>query len=85
MTSTIRPLIVRQRFASSILAKRTNLALNQTEFGQLVGVTRNTVQAWELAAAFPRQRNLRELAAVLETTVEELLRGDPSADTASKG
>jgi len=44
----------RRRLASPLRNRRLALGLSQTEVGNLIGVSRDSVQRWELACVPPR-------------------------------
>jgi transcriptional regulator with XRE-family HTH domain len=52
---------------------RRRRLLTQAELAQRVGVSLQSVQAWEWGKSEPRLRHIRRLAEVLEVPAEELL------------
>ncbi|MCY1537235.1 transcriptional regulator, y4mF family [compost metagenome] len=59
-----------------IAAARERKGLNQSELGRLLGVTPQSVQAWESDKNTPRPQRLSEIAAALGTSVSALVDGD---------
>ena len=53
---------------------RRQRLLTQSELGELVGVSFQTVQSWESRKSQPRLRHIRRLAEVLEVSPEDLLK-----------
>ena len=56
-----------------IQAHRDNLGLSRREFANRVGVSDSTVANWERGKSIPYQKNLEKIAAVVGTTVDELI------------
>lgn len=63
---------------------RERLNLNQDELGQKVGVTRQTIAAWEKGQREPSMTQLTTIAQILEVPVELLLRAELSTPTQEK-
>lgn len=61
-------------FGAVIRAARLQGALTLDEFGERLGVARQTVSNWEQGRARPRPQLLRRIADITGTTVEELIR-----------
>jgi transcriptional regulator with XRE-family HTH domain len=51
--------------------------LTQQELAQIVGVSRKTISAYETGRAVPSVRVLKELAKVLDTPIDSLLKSIP--------
>ena len=51
----------RYKFGKNILQYRIKKDLSQTEFGDLVGVTRRQVWAWEKGLEYPRDTNMEKI------------------------
>jgi len=64
--------------ASRITAAREKLGLNQSELGRLLGVSPQSVQAWEAGKNIPRHKRLVEIAQALGINPSSLI--DLSAD-----
>lgn len=60
------------KFISELRKKK---GLTQEELAKKIFVTRETISKWERGKNIPEGENLSELAAVLETTMEEILLG----------
>ncbi|WP_280282101.1 helix-turn-helix domain-containing protein [Pseudomonas sp. BN415] len=58
---------------SRIAAARERKGLNQSELGRLVGVTPQSVQAWESDKNVPRPKRLRAIASALDISVSALV------------
>lgn len=55
---------------------REKIGLSQVQLANRLGVTQGAVSQWESGFSFPNARKLSELAAVLNCTVDELLKGE---------
>lgn len=70
---------------------RKRKGLTQLQLAQMVGYTTNTIWRWENGQRTPNAEALKALADVLECSIDELVRDDPSnptapaEDTPSKG
>ena len=64
------------RIHTCIRAYRREHAMSQTAFGELLGVTAQTVSKWEKELCCPDITLLLELARLLEVSVEYLLGAD---------
>src|SRR6185437_6469014 len=60
-------------FGELVMLKRRSLGLKQGPFGDLVGVSRAAVIGWEKGHAFPREDKYRQLSAVLDVPVHEIV------------
>ena len=58
-----------------IVEKRKALGLTQTQLSEKLNVSFQAISKWENGAAFPNIEILKELASVLEVTVDEILAG----------
>ena len=61
-----------------IKARRIELELSQTQVGEAVGVSWQSVQQWENGKTTPKRGRVRDLAKVLNTSVDYLERGTRS-------
>ena len=59
----------------AIKSFRMKLNLSQRELARKIGVEQNTVSQWENGKRQPSVENLVNLSAVLNCTVDELLKG----------
>ncbi|WP_440534429.1 helix-turn-helix domain-containing protein [Variovorax sp. YR566] len=65
--------VTKRRFsASRLAAHRTKLGLSAASYGQLVGVSGQTIYYWEQGKARPRAAQLESLAAVRELRAREI-------------
>jgi len=62
----------REAFAKRIEDKRILLKLSSSELAVKAGISRNTMQHYEEATAFPGDDNMIKLADALETTPHHL-------------
>lgn len=60
---------------SRIAAARENKGLNQSELGRLLGVSPQSVQAWESDKNTPRPKRMGEIAKALGVSMSSLLEG----------
>ncbi len=58
-----------------ILGKRKELGLTQQQLAEKLNVSFQAISKWETGTAFPNIEILKELAAVLEVTTDEILTG----------
>ena len=66
-------------FGEKVQSLRKRKGLNQTEFGQLVGVSLRTVRGWENEGRYPRYRDLyAKIAEVLECETSYLMTEEES-------
>lgn len=63
-----------EKIGSRITAAREKKGLNQSELGRLLGVSPQSVQAWESDKNVPRPRRLADIAAALNLDLGDLLR-----------
>ena len=61
-------------FGNYLYEKRKAAGLSQNEMAEKLGVTGKAVSKWETGAAKPRTNVLRNLSALLNVPVEELLK-----------
>ncbi len=61
-----------EAFARKLKDARSAKELNQEELGELVGVSRRSINAYEKGAAIPRKKTIRALAKALGVSVEYL-------------
>lgn len=76
--------------SARIAASREKLGLNQSELGRLMGVTPQSVQAWESGKSVPRDAKIKTLAEVLGVSAgylrgEQDLPGQPVAPAPRMG
>jgi transcriptional regulator with XRE-family HTH domain len=67
-------------FSEKVKEAREGLKLNQQQLGNLVGVTKRSIAAYETTDTKPRGNTVRKLAAVLNVSVDYLL-NDEISDT----
>ena len=65
---------------SKIARKRKDLGLTQTEFAEKLCVTRQTVGRWEAGAVMPDIDKIADIAQLLGTSCDYLLRDDLTED-----
>ena len=58
---------------TQIKKARLIAGLEQKQVAEMMGVTQVSVSAWEKGKALPKPQRLKQLASVLNTTVEKLL------------
>lgn len=58
---------------NSLRTRRLEMHLTQDDIATVMGVDRASVSRWENGEAFPKTSRLKELAALLNCTVDELL------------
>ena len=56
---------------------RTRFGITQSELAKRLGVTRSSVNAWELGFATPQLAHIVEMAKVFGTTVDDILNLSP--------
>lgn len=56
---------------------RAQFGITQSELAKRLGVTRSSVNAWELGFATPQLRHVVEMAKIFGTTVDALLNTNP--------
>ncbi len=56
---------------------RTQFGMTQTELAKRLGVTRSSVNAWELGFATPQLKHVVEIAKIFGTTVDGILNVSP--------
>ncbi len=59
-------------FNEKLVAMRKGLGINQQELADLIGVSIDSVRRWEAGKQEPRLSDLKALAAVLGSTIDEL-------------
>ena len=67
-------------FSEKVKEAREGLKLNQQQLGNLVGVTKRSIAAYETTDTKPRGNTVRKLAAALNVSVDYLL-NDEISDT----
>lgn len=67
-------------FSEKVKEAREGLKLNQQQLGDLVGVTKRSIAAYETTDTKPRGNTVRKLAAALNVSVDYLL-NDEISDT----
>ena len=72
------------KFGEFIYQKRKALGLTQDELGRKLGVTNKAVSKWEVGETTPDIMMLEPLAAVLQVTVDELLKQKTTKDENNK-
>ena len=72
------------KFGEFIYQKRKALGLTQDELGRKLGVTNKAVSKWEVGETTPDIMMLEPLAAVLQVTVDELLKQKTIKDENNK-
>lgn len=71
-----------ETIGSRIAAARESKGMNQSELGRLLGVTPQSVQAWESDRNIPRPKRMSEIAMALGVSTSSLLEGaDSGAQT----
>lgn len=73
------------QFGKTIAHLRKQKGLTQVELAEKVEVHPSLVTRWERGLVQPRRKALERLAGVLDTTVQELMAGDPAGLTARLG
>ncbi len=63
--------------AKKIVWLRKTKGMTQDELAEILKVSRQTISKWENGSVMPDAYNLKELAKVFETTIDELLSDDP--------
>ena len=66
-------------FAERVRERASRLTLSQSDIARRLGVRPQSVQQWFSGETVPRTQRLRELAALLQTSVRYLLGGAPDA------
>lgn len=56
---------------------RTQFGITQAELAKRLGVTRSSVNAWELGFATPQLKHIVEMAKIFGTTVDGILNSSP--------
>ena len=56
---------------------RTRFGITQSELAKRLGVTRSSVNAWELGFATPQLKHIVEMSKIFGTTVDEILNVSP--------
>ncbi|MCE7874642.1 XRE family transcriptional regulator [bacterium CPR1] len=73
------------QFGKTVAHLRKQKGLTQVELAEQVEVHPSLVTRWERGLVQPRRKALDRLARVLDTTVQELMSGDPDKLSASLG
>lgn len=63
-------------FGTNLSALRKQRGLSQEEFGEALGVSRQTIYTWEADISSPNIENLRAIADYFGCTVDQLIRGE---------
>ncbi len=71
--------------ADRIKALRENMNLSQAEFAKRLGITRSSVNAWELGISVPSTQYIVELSAIFRVSTGHLLCVDDTASISIKG
>lgn len=71
--------------ADRIKALREQRGLTQTELSKLLGITRSSVNAWELGISVPSTQYIVELAGIFKVSTDHLLGVDGSASVSVVG
>lgn len=77
----IRQNIKRNRFGLALASLRVARGWTQEELGARLGVNRNVVVRWETDRCDPSARNLRRLADLLGTSMDDLWAGRMASDS----
>ena len=67
---------------NKIAQKRKDLGLTQTEFGEKLNVTRQTVSRWEAGSVMPDIDKIGDIAGILGVSCDYLLRDEVTEETA---
>lgn len=57
----------------NIVKMRERCGLTQAELARKIGISRSSVNAWELGMATPQLKHIVEMAKIFSTTVDEML------------
>lgn len=60
----------------SFQTARIRSGMSQSDIARYLGITRQAVNYWEEGKTYPNANRLLEIAALLQCTVEEILRRD---------
>jgi transcriptional regulator with XRE-family HTH domain len=69
--------MVRERFGTRLRSLRERAGMTQTQLGAKVGVSQGNIATWERNGAIPQLGMVERLAAVLNASAVELLKGQP--------
>ena len=59
--------------SNKIRLGRKNKNINQTQFAEILGVSKQTVCDWEKGRSVPKYKNLKKISKYLDTTIDSLL------------
>lgn len=71
--------------ADRIMALREQKGLTQTELSKLLGITRSSMNAWEMGISVPSTQYIVELAHIFKVSTDYLLCVDNSASISVAG
>ena len=71
--------------ADRIKALREQQGLTQTELSRLLGITRSSVNAWEMGISVPSTQYIVELAHIFKVSTDYLLGVDTSSSVSVAG
>lgn len=71
--------------ADRIKALREQKGLTQTDLSKLLGITRSSVNAWEMGISVPSTQYIVELASIFKVSTDYLLCVDTSATVSVAG
>lgn len=71
--------------ADRIKSLRESMNISQAELAKRLGITRSSVNAWELGISVPSTQYIVELSAIFKVSTDHLLCVDDSASVSVKG
>ena len=71
--------------SATIRSLRENMGLSQAALARRLGVTRASVNAWEMELSAPTAQYLIEMARLFHTTTDHLLGLDPGEQVSLRG
>lgn len=71
--------------ADRIRSLRTELGLTQAALAKKLGITRSSVNAWEMGISVPSTQYVVELAAIFKVSTDHLLGVDESSSVSVSG
>lgn len=71
--------------ADRIKSLRESMQLSQAELAKRLGITRSSVNAWELGISVPSTQYIVELSAIFKVSTDHLLCVDNTASVSVKG
>lgn len=71
--------------ADRIKSLRESMNLSQAELAKLLGITRSSVNAWELGISVPSTQYIVELSGIFKISTDHLLCVDDTASVSVKG